>query len=461
MKAYPRALNSLFDGPVSMEAAAMERFLGIVFPKVDGLEGVAVVASVSNASTMSAPTLEKRGNVAIVPINGAIVNGDMEDDEEEYFGVCSTGNLQRKIAAAMGDDEVEAVALSVASPGGSVLCIAQVAGSINALKAKKPVVTSVRSGMYSAAYWVGCQADEVCLAPGNQLGALGVFSVKRDSSRMYENAGIKVNVVKAGEFKGAGTPGTPVTAEQLAEEQKQVDAYYAMFVDAIAAGRKLSPDAAKALADGRTYIGQAAIEAKLADTLCSFDEAVSRASALGKTAASKARASSSHNKGVQAMSEQEAAAAKDEAIKAERARVKAINEAFAKHPEFAARMNDEGKTLAEAKGVFAEEVLAGKHGEKTEAARGNKAVAVVAKQTAAKADEEVSDDPRAEFNAAIAEKQKVMPHLSRAKATSAVIAENPDLHDAVLASGNPDRGEDVKRMGKSIRSRIGEKVSAY
>ena len=58
-----------------------------------------------------------------------------------------------------------------------------------------------------------------------------------DSSKAAEDLGFKVHVVRAGALKGAGTPGTEITEEQLAETQKVVDAINEEFLGVIAKGR--------------------------------------------------------------------------------------------------------------------------------------------------------------------------------------------------------------------------------
>ncbi len=91
------------------------------------------------------------------------------------------------------------------------------------------------------------------------------------SAKAAENAGVKVHVVKAGEFKGAGTPGTVVSDKFLAELQREVNTLKETFVAAVAAGRKLPLERARALADGRTYLAAAAVRAGLIDGVQSLD----------------------------------------------------------------------------------------------------------------------------------------------------------------------------------------------
>ncbi|MCH8979454.1 MAG: S49 family peptidase [Armatimonadetes bacterium] len=82
--------------------------------------------------------------------------------------------------------------------------------------------------------------------------------------------------------KEAGTPipdqkiesadGTPVEDELLAEIQLIVDAFNAQFLGDVAKGRRMSRKALAAIADGRTFVGEKAVDARLVDEVATFDE---------------------------------------------------------------------------------------------------------------------------------------------------------------------------------------------
>ena len=92
-----------------------------------------------------------------------------------------------------------------------------------------------------------------------------------DASGLAERIGIKVHVVRAGEFKGAGMFGTEVTDEQLSEFQRIVNGLNEQFLDAVQTGRNMSRQQVEAVADGRVHIAAEAVKLGLIDAVGSFD----------------------------------------------------------------------------------------------------------------------------------------------------------------------------------------------
>jgi ClpP class serine protease len=136
----------------------------------------------------------------------------------------------------------------------------------------------------SAAYWAASQATRIYLANETTLGAsLGTFGVIEDSSGQAAQDGVKVHVIRAGEYKGSTVAGAPVEHKTLVYWQELVDDQNEQFIRAVAAGRNLTLSRARELFDGRAHVGQKLIDMGLADGVQSFDETVAQ---LQKKAAS-------------------------------------------------------------------------------------------------------------------------------------------------------------------------------
>lgn len=188
----------------------------------------------------------------------------------------STVLARRQIRAAAADDLVRGILLVIDSPGGTVAGTAELAAEIRSARTRKPVHAHIEDLGASAAYLVASQADRLTATASAIVGGIGVFSVVHDLSRMAENSGIKVHVVRFGEFKGAGTPGTPITDEQLGEWQRVVDQFGEDFIATVAMGRGLTVDDVRKLADGRVWKGQDAKKRRLVDAIESYDLAVAQ-----------------------------------------------------------------------------------------------------------------------------------------------------------------------------------------
>ena len=126
--------------------------------------------------------------------------------------------------------------------------------AVEALVKVKPVVAIVENLCASAAFLAICKATKIVASRGSLIGGIGTYCVVEDASGMADAMGIKVHVVKAGEFKGMGTPGTAFTESQQRELQRVVNSLNDQFLAAVATGRKLTSDRLKIVSDGRVWI---------------------------------------------------------------------------------------------------------------------------------------------------------------------------------------------------------------
>lgn len=190
-----------------------------------------------------------------------------------FGGDAVTSDAVDAFNAMRQDATVREAVVRIDSPGGSVDGTAECADALRALAAAKPVTAYVDGLAASGAYWIASQASRVVINNATaRVGSIGVFAVIPDTSRAYENAGVRVHVVKAGEGKGSGTSGVPVTPDVLAEVQREVSALYEEFVAAVALGRGIPVEQARALADGRVHVGRAALALGLVDGIASLED---------------------------------------------------------------------------------------------------------------------------------------------------------------------------------------------
>jgi signal peptide peptidase SppA len=187
----------------------------------------------------------------------------------------STVAARRAVTQAANDGKVDGILLHVESPGGAVNGVAELGDAVFAARASKPIVAHIEDIGASAAYWVASQATAVFANRPAEVGSIGVFMVVADQSRLAENAGIKVHVVRAGQFKGMATAGTPITEAHIVELQRRVDTTYEHFIEAIGRGRRqLSAETIRSLADGRVHAAPAARDLGLIDGVLTEDDAV-------------------------------------------------------------------------------------------------------------------------------------------------------------------------------------------
>jgi signal peptide peptidase SppA len=245
----------------AMEPTAFEHLRSLVV----GSSHERLAAAVPHTAGITSPdTLyENSGGVAVIPFKGVVAKNETIWSQI-FGGNAITSDLVKAVDAARIDPAVESALLVIDSPGGTVDGTSDAADAVAALNAVKPVTTYADGNMSSAAYWIGSQASRLVGSKTAHAGSIGVFSTVPDFSRMAKNAGIDVNVIKSASAKGIGTPGAPVTEDQLTEVQRLVDATHQLFVGAVSRGRGKNM---AHVADGRVHIGQAAVDVGLLDAI--------------------------------------------------------------------------------------------------------------------------------------------------------------------------------------------------
>jgi signal peptide peptidase SppA len=189
---------------------------------------------------------------------------------------------RRDIAAAANDPEVSSILLVFDSPGGTSAGTRELADAVSLAATKKRVVAYADDLMASAAYFVASGATEIVASVSATVGSIGTYMVMQDFSGLYAKEGVKVHVIRAGDFKGSGTMGTEVTPKQIEQWQRLVDGVNEPFVAAVARGRKMTPERAKALADGRIHLAADAVGLGLADRVGSLEQVIEELKVSGK-----------------------------------------------------------------------------------------------------------------------------------------------------------------------------------
>ena len=101
-----------------------------------------------------------------------------------------------------------------------------------------------------------------------------------DLSGLYEKLGISVENITSADAKDSGAGNRPLTEEERAWYQDQVDQINEVFINFVADGRDMPVEDVRALATGLTFTGMDAVENGLADELGTQEAAVAKACEL-------------------------------------------------------------------------------------------------------------------------------------------------------------------------------------
>jgi signal peptide peptidase SppA len=230
------------------------------------------------------------GAIQVLPLFGMIAH--RIDMMMESSGGTSTERFTQQFRQAMSDPQVGAIVIDVDSPGGTVDGVPELADEIYRARGTKPIVAVADGMAASAAYHIASSASELLVSPSGEVGAIGVWSAHQDASGFYANEGIKTTLISAGKYKTALNPYEPLRAEAQALLQARVDAFYGMFVKAVARNRGVSADTVRnGFGEGFVVGAGEAVRQGMADHVGTLDDAITRASKLMRQAGSARSAS--------------------------------------------------------------------------------------------------------------------------------------------------------------------------
>jgi protease-4 len=215
--------------------------------------------------------------VAVVELTGV-----MTSSYDAGSRAMSARRVIEQLERYRDDGSVKAVVLRVDTPGGTVVAAQEIHGELLRLRqvSGKKVVVSMGDLAASGGYYVSCAADRVFASPGTLTGSIGVIMQFPNYQGLLGKIGIGANTIKSGEFKDLGNGARDMTDRDRRLLQDLVDDVYGQFVEAVAAGRKMSPERVRPLADGRIYSGRQAKDLGLVDELGDLDAAVAAAGKL-------------------------------------------------------------------------------------------------------------------------------------------------------------------------------------
>lgn len=258
-------IAEVLAGRIGIDAASLQ-------PEASRFEGDATERDAMGRPMRALPYRVSEG-VAIVSTVGSLVNRGAWIGASS--GLVSYEGIKFQLQQAAADPKVNAILLDMESPGGEAVGAFEVAATVRAIAAEKPVVAVVNGMAASAAYAIASGATRIVSTETGVSGSIGVVLLHADYSKRLENQGIKTTLIFAGAHKVDANPYEALSEEVRADLQAEVDSFYAKFIETVAAGRgrRLSAKAARAT-EARTFIGLEAVNAGLADELGTFESAL-------------------------------------------------------------------------------------------------------------------------------------------------------------------------------------------
>lgn len=172
------------------------------------------------------------------------------------------------ITAADMDPSVEAIVLTIDSPGGVPVAGEEIAEALK--HAHKPTVALVRQTGTSAAYLAATGAQTIFAHRGSDVGSIGITMSYYDTTKKDAQDGFTYVPLFAGTYKEILNPADPLTANEHAILQEYLDKSLDDFVAQVATNRNLPEEKVRALANGLSYLAPEALQLGLIDYIGSI-----------------------------------------------------------------------------------------------------------------------------------------------------------------------------------------------
>jgi protease-4 len=200
--------------------------------------------------------------IGIVVASGVIMDG------EQPAGRIGGDTMADLIVRAREDDQIKALVVRIDSGGGSATASEIISREIELTRrAGKPVFVSMGSIAASGGYWIAAPADQIWATPTTITGSIGIWGAFPTFERSLKSLGITSDGVGTTKLSDAFDPSRPLN-DLIAQSMRQIiEQGYRRFIQRVAEGRNMQPEAVEKIAQGRVWAGTTAKELGLVDEI--------------------------------------------------------------------------------------------------------------------------------------------------------------------------------------------------
>jgi protease-4 len=261
-----RAGLALFGGLVALALGAV---LFVVVPASLGdLLGVLLALGAAALGARGAARLAARAfpgyNVAEVSVEGPITRDGARQSPLGAVQGTRADDVVEQVERADDDDAVAALVVKLNTPGGEVVPSDDIRAAVRSFDG--PTVAYATDTCASGGYWIASGCDEVWAREASLVGSIGVIGSRPNLSGLADRLGVSYERYAAGQYKDAGNPLKEPTEADREYLQGLIDEFYDDFVERVAAGRDMEPEAVRET-EARVFLGREAAERGLVDEL--------------------------------------------------------------------------------------------------------------------------------------------------------------------------------------------------
>lgn len=220
----------------------------------------------------SSKVKESKNRIAVVYASGEISGGEGDDNS------IGSEKISKALRQVREDNKVKAVVFRINSPGGSSLASDVIWREVMLTKKVKPIIVSMGDYAASGGYYIACAADSIIAQPNTITGSIGIFAVLPNMQKFFnDKLGVTFDGVKTGKYADLGNISRPLSPEEHAILQNEVDHGYDDFTRAVATGRHKTQAYINSIGQGRVWTGEQALKIGLVDRLGNINDAITAA----------------------------------------------------------------------------------------------------------------------------------------------------------------------------------------
>ncbi|RKH89505.1 signal peptide peptidase SppA [Corallococcus sp. AB045] len=222
-------------------------------------------------------------SIALIYGVGEVLRGKSQSNPLSGGQVMGGDTVAAAFRKAVEDPSVKAILFRVDSPGGSYSASDTIRREVQrAREAGKPVIVSMGTYAASGGYFVAMAGDKIVAQPGTLTGSIGVYNGKFVTSELWAKLGVNFDTIAFGKNATFASSDQEFTPEQRAQLETELDTIYLDFTSRAAQARNMPLEKLQAVAKGRVWTGEDALERGLVDALGGYPKALELAREAAK-----------------------------------------------------------------------------------------------------------------------------------------------------------------------------------
>jgi protease-4 len=241
--------------------------------KDDDLRLIGIGQLLRDARSQAALKGKGKKKIAVIFADGEIGSGEGGRDS------IGSESFREDLIDAREDENVEAIVIRINSPGGDALASDVIWREIIKTDEQVPVVISMGDVAASGGYYMASAGRYIFAEPTTITGSIGVFGLMFNTQKFFKNKlATNFDRVTTHPYSDIGDGTRPMAPYEAKQIQSQVERTYKRFLDVVQEGRGYEKrEDLEAIAEGRVWSGQRALDLGLVDEMGGMESALKKA----------------------------------------------------------------------------------------------------------------------------------------------------------------------------------------